>query len=99
MEAGFAGKVLDLKVTAIRNLGLIGGSRTGAFLVSMYQSDTRRDIREAVINGLFVQNNGKALVDLARQEKDRDLKHEIVQKLSVMQNKDATDYLMEFLRE
>ena len=92
-------KNLDLKVTAIRNLGLIGGSRTGAFLVSMYQSDTRRDIREAVINGLFVQNNGKALVDLARQEKDRDLKHEIVQKLSIMQNKDATDYLMEFLKE
>jgi len=92
-------KNLDLKVTAIRNLGLIGGSRTGAFLVSMYHSDTRRDIREAVINGLFVQNNGKALVELARQEKDRDLKHQIVQKLSVMQNKDATDYLMEFLRE
>lgn len=92
-------KNLDLKVTAIRNLGLIGGSRTGPFLMSMYQSDTRREIREAVINGLFVQNNGKALVELARQEKDRDLKHEIVQKLSVMHNKDASDYLMEFLRE
>jgi hypothetical protein len=90
---------MDLKIAAIRNLGLIGGSRTGPFLVSMYQSDTRREIREAVINGLFVQNNGKALVELARQEKDRDLKHEIVQKLSVMQNKDATDYLMEFLKE
>src|SRR5262249_8904674 len=92
-------KNMDLKVTAIRNLGLIGGGRTGSFLVSIYQSDSRREVRGAVINALFVQNNAKALVDLARAEKDRDLKHEIVQKLSIMQNKDATDYLMEFLRE
>jgi HEAT repeat protein len=90
---------MDLKLAAIRNLGLLGGKRTGDFLVSMYQSDTRREVREAVINGLFVQNNAKALIDLARQEKDRELKHDIVQKLSVMNNKDATDYLLEFLRE
>jgi outer membrane protein assembly factor BamD (BamD/ComL family) len=92
-------KNMDLKLAAIRNLGLLGGKRTGDFLLQMYQSDTRRDVREAVINGLFVQNNAKALVDLARQEKDRELKREIVQKLSVMNNKDATDYLLEFLRE
>ena len=92
-------KNLDLKVQAIRNLGLMGGKRTGDFLISMYQSDSRRDIREAVINALFIQNNGKALVDLARQEKDKELKHDIVQKLSIMQNKDAIDYLMEFLKE
>ena len=92
-------KNLDLKVQAIRNLGLMGGKRTGAFLISMYQSDSRRDVREAVINALFVQNNGRALVDLARQEKDKELRHDIVQKLSIMQNKDAIDYLMEFLKE
>jgi HEAT repeat protein len=90
---------LDLRVTAIRNLGLLGGGRTGPMLVSIYQSDARPDVRRAVINALFVQNNAKALVDLARQEKDKDLKHDIVQKLSIMHNKDATDYLMEFLRE
>jgi hypothetical protein len=90
---------MDLKVAAIRNLGLLGGSRTGPLLVSMYQSDTRREVREAVIKSLFIQNNAKALVDLARQEKDRDLKHDIVSKLSIMHSKEATDYLMEFLRE
>ena len=52
------------------------GPHTGAILVQLYQSDTREDVRRAVIQGLFLQNNGKALVDLARQEKDHDLKHE-----------------------
>jgi HEAT repeat protein len=92
-------KNLDLRVTAIRNLGLLGGGRTGPMLVSIYQSDPRADVREAVINALFVQNNARALVDLARNEKDKELKHDIVSKLSIMHNKDATDYLMEFLRE
>jgi tetratricopeptide (TPR) repeat protein len=88
----------ELKSTAIHNLGLMG-PHTGAILVQLYQSDTREDVKRAVIQGLFLQNNGKALVDLARNEKDRDLKHDIVQKLSIMHSKDATDYLMEFLRE
>ena len=92
-------KNLDLKVTAIRNLGLLGGGRTGSQLVQLYQSDTRPEVREAVINALFIQNNAKALVDLARAEKDKELKHAIVSKLSIMHNKDATDYLMEFLRQ
>ena len=92
-------KNLELRITAIRNMGLLGGSRTGPQLVQIYQSDARPDVRAAVINSLFIQNNAKGLVDLARQEKDRELKHDIVSKLSLMHNKDATDYLMEFLRQ
>jgi hypothetical protein len=92
-------KTLELKTAAIRNLGLMGGSRTGALLVQMYREDTREEVREAVINGLFVQGNAKALVELARAEKDPELKREIVQKLSVMNSKDATEYLLEFLKD
>ena len=92
-------KNLDLKVTAVRNMGLLGGGRSGPLLVSLYQSDARPEVRRAVINALFVQSNGKALVDLARAEKDRGLKHDIVSKLSIMHSKEAMDYLMEFLRE
>ncbi len=91
--------VLDLKLTAIRNLGLLGGSRSGQTLVDLYKGDTRREVRHAVINSLFIQNNAKALVDLARAEKDPELKREIVSKLSLMHSKESTDYLMEFLRE
>jgi hypothetical protein len=90
---------LDLKVAAIRNLGLLGGSRSGQLLFTLYESDSRAEVRRAVIQGLFLQNNAKGLVDLARKEKDRDLKSEMVQKLSVMHSKEATDYLMEFLKE
>jgi HEAT repeat protein len=91
-------KVLELKVTAIRNLGLLGGGRSGDLLLSLYNSDTRPEVRKAVLESLFIQNNGHALVDLARNEKDPEMKRRIIEKLSVMRSKEATDYLMEFLK-
>jgi len=91
-------KVLDLKVTAIRNLGLLGGGRSGELLISLYTNDPRPEVRNAVINALFIQGNAKTLVSLARNEKDPETKRRIIEKLSVMGSKDATDYLMEFLK-
>jgi hypothetical protein len=38
-------------------------------------------------------------VSLARAEQNRDLKKEIISKLSIMNSKEASDYLMEFLKE
>jgi hypothetical protein len=91
--------VLDLKLAAIRNLGLLGGERSGQHLTSIYDSDSRVEVRKSVINSLFIQNNARALVDLARREKDPELKKSIVSRLSLMKSKEATDYLMEYLRD
>jgi HEAT repeat protein len=91
-------KVLELKVTAIRNLGLLGGGRSGELLLSLYNGDPRPEVRNGVIEALFIQGNAKTLISLARAEKDPQTKRRIVEKLSVMGSKDATDYLMEFLK-
>jgi HEAT repeat protein len=91
-------KVLDLKVTAIRNLGLLGGGRTGQLLLSLYSEDPRPEVRKGVIEALFIQGNAKTLISLARAEKNPETKRRIIEKLSVMGSKDATDYLMEFLK-
>lgn len=89
----------DLKLTAIRNLGLLGGERTGQFLLSLYDSDQRTDIRKTIINALFIQGNARTLVDLARKEKDPELKKAIISKLSLMNSKVGADYLMEYLKD
>jgi len=86
-----------LRVTAVRTLGLIGRERTGATLISIYQNDTNAKVRNAALEGLFVQGNAHALVALAKQEKDPTWKREIVRKLSVMGSKEATDYLTTLL--
>jgi hypothetical protein len=88
----------ELRKTAIRNLGLMKSAGTADALTSIYGSDTAADVRRAVINALFIQNNARQLVDLARAEKNPEMKKEIVTKLSVMKSKEATDYLMELLK-
>jgi hypothetical protein len=92
-------KVEVLRVAAIRNLGLLGGSRSSQLLVSIYDTDSSSEVKESVVNSLFIQNNAKALVDLARKEKDRERKRDIISKLSLMHSKVASDYLIEFLKE
>jgi hypothetical protein len=91
----------DLRRTAIHNLGAMrrtSGTNTGDALVSIYKGDTQSDIKRAVVNSLFMQRNAKSLVDLAKAEKDASLKREIVQKLSVMKEPEATDYMLELLK-
>jgi HEAT repeat protein len=88
----------DLRKSAIHNLGLMNNAGTSAALTAIYASDASSDVRKAVVSALFIQNNAKALVDLARAEKNLEMKKEIVSKLSLMKSKDATDYMLELLK-
>lgn len=98
IELAKSEKEPELRRTAIRNLGLMKRPGTAEALISIYNGDQTPEVRKAVINALFIQNNAAALVALARAEKSVDMKKEIVSKLSVMKSKEATDYLMELLK-
>jgi HEAT repeat protein len=89
----------ELRRTAVRNLGLIGSKRTGDALAEIYGADKDPEIKKAVINALFIQNNAESLVAIARKEQDASMKKEVVQKLSLMRSKVATDYLIEILNK
>ena len=100
LELARAERQPDLKREAIHKLGVMGKEQTGTALVSIYKSEKDPDLRKAALQGLFVQGNSHALVEIARSEKDPDLKREAVKKLSVMgSDKEATDYLMELLKD
>jgi tetratricopeptide (TPR) repeat protein len=88
----------ELRLLAVRNLGMMGGKRTADTLVEIYSSDKDPEVKKAVINALFISNNGEGLVALARKEQDPAMKKEMVSKLSNMQrSKVVTDYLLEIL--
>jgi HEAT repeat protein len=89
----------ELRLLAVRHLGLMGSKRTGDVLVEIYNSDKDADIRKAVISGLFQSGNAEALVALARKESDPIMKKDMVSKLSNMRSKVATDYLIELLNK
>jgi HEAT repeat protein len=86
-----------LKIDAIKDLGISGGS--SATLTKIYQNDQNADIRDAVIDALFIKGDAHSLVELARKETNPELRKRLVQKMSVMGNREATDYLMEILNK
>src|SRR5262249_12415206 len=83
IEAGNSDRLFDLAKNekdaslrhfAINQLGVMGRSKTGAALASMYPQETDPENKRAIVNALFVQNNAAAMVGIARKETDMNLK-------------------------
>ena len=62
----------------------------GDALVEIYGTEKDPAIKKTVINGLFIQGNATALVAIAPQGTDIEMKKEIVSRLSTMRAKVAT---------
>jgi HEAT repeat protein len=88
----------ELRKAAIHSLGVMGG-RTADVLLSIYSSDPDREVRKQVLHGLFVQGSVKPLIQIARTEKDPELRKQAVSHLSHMGSKEATDFLVELLNK
>jgi hypothetical protein len=99
LQAAQGEKDPDLRRTAIRNLGLIHSDDSGKALQEIYSKETDHTLKEEVLNAYFLQGNAKALVAIARSEKDPELKKTAVSKLTLMHSKEGTDYLMELLQK
>lgn len=89
----------ELRRAAIRNLGLVGGEDAANALQAIYAKESDRSLKEEVLNAYFLQGNSKALVVIARNEKDPGLRKKAVEKLSLIGDKTATDYMMELLQK
>ena len=105
--SGNSGKIIDLAKTekdpklrlrAIDHLGTMRSADTAAALMSLYTADVATDVRKAVLRALFVQGSAQQLVDLGRKETNPELRKTIVQHLSNMRSKEATEFLMELLK-
>jgi hypothetical protein len=67
-------------------------------LASLYGSESDREVKKQILHSLFIQNNATKIIELARAERDPELKRDAVQKLSNMKSKEATDFMMEILK-
>jgi HEAT repeats len=89
----------ELRRAAIRNLGLIHSDDSGKALQEIYSKETDHAVKAEVLNAYFLQGDAKALVAIARSEKDPELKKTAVSKLALMHSKEGSDYLMELLQK
>jgi hypothetical protein len=89
-----------MRVRAVEMLGALGKGQQTAFMLGIYgTAGQSRELKLAVVNALFIAGESKTLVDLARKESEQPLRKAIVERLSVMNSKEATDYLMELINK
>ena len=89
----------DLQLEALQYLQMLGGAGDTKLLSDIYSTSKDPDVKARVINALFVQADARTLVDMARKETDPAMRKRIVERLSMMKSKDATEYLMELINK
>jgi HEAT repeat protein len=89
----------QLRMRAVRSLGIMDQHSAGPALQEIYRSDRDIEVRKAVLEAFMIHGNANALIAIARTEKNPELRRAAVEKLSVMGSKEATAYLMELLED
>jgi HEAT repeat protein len=98
-EAATNEKDPKVRVHAIRDIGMFGGDGATNTLVTMYGSNADLETKKAVVNALFLHGAGKEMVTLARKETNPQMKRELIQKMSLMNTPEITEYMMEVLNK
>ena len=92
-------KDAEIRRRAIRSLGNMRAEKSAAALTDLYSRESDVDNKKAIVSALGNQNNGEALVAIARKDNDMAMKREIVSRLSNMtKNKAAMDYMLEIIK-
>ena len=82
----------ELRSEAVQQLGVMGAHDE---LWLLYQKETAVDVKKRIIQAMFVGGNVTRLLELAKTEKDPELRRTAVRNLGVMDSKQTSDALVE----
>lgn len=99
IEAAKAERDPKLRRELVRQVGYTKSEKVPDVLSSMYPAESDVNVKRAIIDGLRQNGSAKALVEITKSETDLKLKRSLVETLSRMKSKEATDYLMEMLNK
>lgn len=88
----------DLQRQAIQMTAVFQGKRANDSLAEVYRTTSDAQVKRAILSAFFISQDAPRMVELARSEKDMDLKRSIVSQLALMPDKAATDYMLELLK-
>ncbi|HEX6862937.1 MAG TPA: HEAT repeat domain-containing protein [Thermoanaerobaculia bacterium] len=83
----------ETRIEAIHSLGNEESAKATEALKSLYAGSSDRKTRMAVIDAFGNQENAKALIEIFRSEKDREIRKEIVHRLTDMDGPEAEAFV------
>lgn len=88
----------QLQGQAIQSMAVFQGKRANDTLAEAYRTTTDPQIKKSIISAMFITRDASRMVEMAKSEKDLELKRTIVSQLALMNDKAATDYMIELLK-
>ncbi|MDX1571318.1 MAG: HEAT repeat domain-containing protein [Xanthomonadales bacterium] len=86
----------ELRAQAIQSIAVNEADGASAVFVDLYGRAESRE-REAILNAMMIMDDARGLIDLMRQETDRERKKRILQVLAMIDSEEATEYLFEMM--
>jgi HEAT repeats len=80
-----------LRGEAVRQLG---NMRAGAELAELYQSEQSLDVKKQILQGMFIGGYADKLIELAKTEKDPELRKTAIRNLGNMRRTETSDALV-----
>jgi hypothetical protein len=91
--------VPELQVKAIHMVAAMKGKESAAFLNEIYKNSTDERVKDAALDGMFMSGDATDLIAIAKAENNPRQKKRIVGKLSMMQSKEVSDFMLELLNK
>jgi len=79
-----------LRGEAVRQLGVMHGS---AELAQLYQSEASREVKQSILQAMFIGGDSDKLIDLAKSEKDPELRKVAIRNLGLMKRPGTSEAL------
>ena len=89
----------EVRRSAIHGIGITDSKSGRAALLAMYPGEPSKDVKRAIAEALFIQDDAHDLIELFRKESDPEMRRQIAEKLAVMDNKEARDFMLEMLNK
>ena len=87
-----------MRLEAFRAIGISGGDRAGAALVGLYPKASTAAQRDAILQGLLIADDAKAMSGLYKSAKSKEEKQQILRKLTTMGDDAALDVIEQELK-
>ena len=95
---------LRLRRAAIQALGMVGNGEDeedakalGAELLELYENNEDAEIRQSILNALWMRGDAGSLIGLYEATEDPELRRRIVQALSMVDSEEAVEFLIGLL--
>jgi tetratricopeptide (TPR) repeat protein len=89
----------ELRRAAVQGLVLDRTPQATDLMLGLYRGEKDPTVKRQILDHLMATSSAATLVQLARQETDPVVRKRLVERLSMMKDKEAVDYMMEILKK